>query len=963
MQGWGSVATRSLVVRCVSRHFTGVAPARLALATALCLSAGAVRADDVDITTSTNNGLVLDGFAGTTARVFSGVTVSNTTFNFNCPTPPPPGAMSLTAICATTKAWTLTNEGTIGSADFGDAVHFTAGGSVVNFGSIDAGADGFNGIWIVGGSSGSVDNKLDATIHGTFGAIVIGTSSNPTEGMVTNAGMITSDGQAIGIAGDGTVINLATGSIVGHGDANAVSMILGTSHVVTNSGLIQSNDFGFGTGVALDNGTVTNNVDGRILGAYNAIWANGSGATSVTNYGYLEASQAEFGGSAIQFDAGGSLTNYGTITAFTSSSTADDAGVSFTGAGSITNGGTIESTDGGLAISFNGSATHTLNLDTGSVLGGNVQGGGGTDNLVLMGSGTEDIGKFLDFETLTMQGSTWSLTGTGAFGSTTAEDGLLAVNGTLTSPTLVVNPGATLGGDGTIVGAVTVDGTVAPGNSVGTLSTGDIVFDAGSTYEVEVAATGAPPLSDLLAVTGTATINGGTVNVLTLDPHTAYSDGQSWVIIDTTGGVSGTGFDGVSDNSAFLEFSLSYDDPLNPFQVLLTLDQVADFQSVARTFNQRQAASGLQALDQTPGSDSLAVFNALSMLSPAEARAAFDMASGEIHASLQHTLLDISDLFVTTLGRRAGLAVAASGPGAPAVPLAYASYGETTFAAAADRLAAWVAPMGEAGHIDGDGNAAKLDHHTLGVAAGVDWAGRWLGGSAMVGLAAGYTHAESEVAARLSDADFDSAHAGLYAAWDNGRLELSGAAAYAFHAIDTKRGIVFPGVDRWAAAALDGNTVALRGEAAYRLPVERVTIAPLASAEYLRGWKNEATETGAGALDLTVAGEEIERFTTGLGLSLAHEWAVGPSLVSAEMRVLWEHAFGDDTPSQDVTLAGSPGAPFTVLGPERAEDWLGVGAGVGVAMSDVATLTARYNGAFSAAGGVHQGHLSLGYRF
>ncbi len=135
--------------------------------------------------------------------------------------------------------------------------------------------------------------------------------------MVTNAGMITSDGQVIGISGDGTVINFATGSIIGHDQHNAVSMILGTSHIVTNSGLIQSNDAGYGTGVALDNGTVTNNAGGRILGAYNAIWANGSGATSITNHGYLEASKAQSGGSAIQFDAGGSLTNDGTITAFT----------------------------------------------------------------------------------------------------------------------------------------------------------------------------------------------------------------------------------------------------------------------------------------------------------------------------------------------------------------------------------------------------------------------------------------------------------------------------------------------------------------------------------------------------------------------------------------------------------------------------------------------------------------------
>ena len=84
-----------------------------------------------------------------------------------------------------------------------------------------------------------------------------------------------------------------------------------------------------------------------------------------------------------------------------------------------------------------------------------MQGGTGTDNLVLMGTGTEAISKFLSFETLSMTGTDWTLTGTGAFTtSTTVGGGFLHVNGQLTSPTVTIN-GGTLGGTGTIVGAVT----------------------------------------------------------------------------------------------------------------------------------------------------------------------------------------------------------------------------------------------------------------------------------------------------------------------------------------------------------------------------------------------------------------------------------------------------------------------------------------------------------------------------
>ena len=172
----------------------GLAVCGLALAVGICQLNAPARAADVDITTDTNNGIVLDAFAGTTAKVFPGVTVSNTTFNFNC-------AGSLAAICATTHAWTLTNDGTIGPADFGTGVIFNAGGAIINSGSIS----GDNAITIEGGASASVDNKLGATISspGCCGGIVIGSSSG-IAGIVTNAGTITSASQAISLWGGGT---------------------------------------------------------------------------------------------------------------------------------------------------------------------------------------------------------------------------------------------------------------------------------------------------------------------------------------------------------------------------------------------------------------------------------------------------------------------------------------------------------------------------------------------------------------------------------------------------------------------------------------------------------------------------------------------------------------------------------------------------------------------------------------
>src|SRR3546814_18202305 len=99
-----------------------------------------------------------------------------------------------------------------------------------------------------------------------------------------------------------------------------------------------------------------------------------------------------------------------------------------------------------------------------------------------------------------------------------------------------------------------VPGTIAPGNSIGTLNVaGNIGFAAGSTYEVEVNAAGE---GDLIAASGAATIDGGSVKVLAgagdYRPQTDYT------ILTADGGVSGT-FTDVPPNPAFLDPHLPSD--------------------------------------------------------------------------------------------------------------------------------------------------------------------------------------------------------------------------------------------------------------------------------------------------------------------------------------------------------------------------------------------------------------------
>ncbi len=99
-----------------------------------------------------------------------------------------------------------------------------------------------------------------------------------------------------------------------------------------------------------------------------------------------------------------------------------------------------------------------------------------------------------------------ALTGENSYGGATAvSGGSLLVNGTHTGGDYTVTDGGTLGGEGEIHAGVTIGsgGMLAPGQSVGKLNiNGDLTFEAGSFFDVDLAKVDGIELADLVAMTG-----------------------------------------------------------------------------------------------------------------------------------------------------------------------------------------------------------------------------------------------------------------------------------------------------------------------------------------------------------------------------------------------------------------------------------------------------------------------------
>ena len=893
------------------------------------VTVAAAKADDVNINTNVTTGIDLNSFAGATVRIFPGISVSNSSV--------------ADTITATAQSWVLTNQGQIGNTTGNDAIQFSAGGIINNESGASISAQTGNAIRFVT-VAGAVVNR--GSIQGLGGS------------------------DAVSLNAGGSVTNELGGSVTAANTGNAVSISGGTTRTVTNSGLISNTGAGNATGILLQGAgatnVITNNATGQIVGGFNGIYASSTAVVTVNNAGSITSTR----GGAVQLDGGGTITNSGTI----GSTNSNGIAIRNTATAEIINSGTISGAANAIAFTGAGVAgTHTVRLRTGSVLGisgvgGNVIGGTGTDNLILEGTGTESIAKFTNFETLTMNGTDWTLTGSGTFStSTTVQAGTLRVNGQLTSPAVGVQSGGTLTGGGTVVGNVTNNSGGNVQIDSGTLAfNGNYIHQMGAFFTVGVT----PSSNGILAITGaghTATINGGTVRVMA--GVGSYALSTPYTILTTTGGRTGF-FTDVTSNFAFLDPSLTYD----PNNVYLTLIRNSiDFASVGITPNQISAGGGLAAL----GMANPIVASAL-LLTPEQARAAFDSVSGEIHPSLHSLMLDESSLVRDAILGRQRLDTV-QGPGATQAialanedesALAYAKRVRKTKAGpnwpikapspvVAPVYGAWVQGYGNWTRLNSDGNAATLRATNGGAIGGVDvtFNRNW-----RFGVATGGGRTDARVDARISSGTIDTFHLAAYGGGSVGDILFRTGAAYSHHDVSTARTVVFPGFADTATASYNASTSQVFGEAAYRLHAGWLNAEAFADLAYVRVRSDGFTESG-GPAALTVAQADTSATFTTLGLrAQAPIPALGPWATTVRGSLGWQHAYDNVTPVSLMSFAASP-APFAIAGTPIATDALLVEAGLDALVHRNTVVALLYTGRIAADAGAHAVRANVALKF
>ncbi|MCW5626656.1 MAG: autotransporter domain-containing protein, partial [Burkholderiales bacterium] len=826
---------------------------------------------------------------------------------------------------------TLTNSSTItdstGAKD--PAVRSTGPAdiaSIVNNGTIKG--DGNSAIAIGGdgiGGSGFIDADADLLSFTNNGTVTAGSTSWASAlkvggdiGTFVNSGKMSADRfNTIFIYGNtGTFRNEASGRITG--DADTTVTLGGTVGEFVNNGKITQTSTFDDEAVWARNLVTKFSNGGTISGKLIAVRLAG-GVGAATNTGTISAAMSN--GTAFNvWTQSGSFINEGTIEGqfglyFQDSATA----------ATVTNRGTIRGGAGGAAITLTNS-NDSLTLVTGSTTEGVVDGRGGTDTLKLAGSGSGvfaidqlgDTGNFRHLELFEKTGSgTWRFTGDNAAAlAWTVAAGRVRVDGDIRNTWFELN-GGTLSGNGR-VGTVDVNAgaKVAPGNSVGTLTTGDLTFAAGSVYEVEIEGGAA----DLIEVMGTAILDGATVN---LKGGSAGCSAATYEILTATNPIT-TAFAGLTGTAGA---TLSYGS--NSVSIDFAGSGGRTFTGFTDTHNQAAVAAALDAM----GCNGQPYAAQLNALTDAQVPAAMDALSGEGHASIAAALLENSNHVAGAIGDRLEQAFS-SVEGVE--PNGFAGGPTLLDPGVIDGLSIWGQSYGGLTARSGDGNASPTQSSAMGLVFGADgrvsedWRLGLMGGFGVTAIDAGRT--------RGTSAD---ATVGAYAGGQIGIVEVKAGAAYTRHFIETSRSIVFPGVDDTMRASYQAGTAQAFLEVSTDVEAGPVTLTPFARIAGVNHATDAFTETGGEGRLRTRASVANALFVT-LGLGAEHQFVLNDTmLVTARGSIGWRHAFADQVRVSNSFVGGGP---FTVASAGIAPDVAVVSAGVSIDVSQNVSLDLGYEG-------------------
>lgn len=842
---------------------------------------------------------------------------------------------------------------TLGSGSFLDSLLTVTGGAGGMISANNDGGPGVGGMAIEGNATGGIGGAAGVSL----GAVTLSGSSFAAVGGV-GGGLLVFNSSSLGYGISGSII-LGNGGSAGAtlGSATitdsplfSISGGAGGSATVNNSGAIGISN-GISGGEVAGNGgaaglslgsatasgslaTVSGGVGGSLMinnsagtGIYNNTTGGNGGAAGVSM------GSASLSGSSwtVSGGAGGNIavTNIGGYSGISGNATAGNGG----NAGVFISNLTMDA--GSSLIAMGGAAGSVVSSGTSAIVGTITNG--------TAGSAFVTLGSLNGSGTVSLWGAAATLqVGKGDFTGLLAGDETVVVSGPGTlflngvnnysGPTSIA-ASAVVYESGTLPGAMSNNGTLAPGNgSAGTLTVGNYTQAAGATLAIGVA----PSQSTALSVQGTANLAGA----LTVTASGNFGVKYSYEILTTANPLT-TRFASYGYSvPAYLNYTLNYG--ANDVELTLTRNNT-DFGAWAQNGNEQAVASALNSAVTSASGDLLNKMNALYTQSSGQA-GMLEQLGGVVYTALPNLAVETAQFQTGRLiDRLEGHGLASSTPNMAWNPGPYAD------AAASDADSPlkpveskgyWLEQTDSFGSLSGNSEVSAFNQASYGLMGGYESTG---GDGLVSGFAAGYLHTNLNSQGADGTAGVDNWQGDIYGKYRIEALDLAVVLGYGFNQYQVSRSI---GTGIQAAGAFTGNQISANLQLAQHLTVEDLNPEILAGAQYTFVETAAFTERNADSYDLSVPEANTYSLRPYLGLGVEPKVKAGSVELEPVVKVTAAQEMLTQSAQQEITLAGAAQSPFTINGVTPETTVIGAEAGLGLKLDKHLKLYAAYDGYF-----------------
>lgn len=477
--------------------------------------------------------------------------------------------------------------------------------------------------------------------------------------------------------------------------------------------------------------------------------------------------------------------------------------------------------------------TNTLALGTigSSTFNGNFSGAAGS-SVIQQGTGTLTLG---------------GVSPTNICGTYTCLQGETKLIGSLSVISqMQIDQGAILSGTGTLVGSLQLDGTISPGNSIGTFTIqGDATFSSTSTTEIEFS----PTENDEIIITGELTIEPGASLLLHPDPG-VYEFPIRRTIVDAASFAANYQYTNIINTFPLVKTSVIYD--LSNADIILLLRL---FRDVFPSGNLGQVAKCFDGFVQNPCGNMIYIVDVVASIPSMDGAAdALNQLQPSLFTSL--SVAQENNFFYVRDGIYAHLYDQRKGCQENSTPQ--------------KAVGLWVAGLGGFSSQSNEYREPGYKAYSPGALVGAD---ANIGETGVLGGCAGYIYTDFQWHNSRGDADIQNIYGNIYGRWNpfSGYIQSNLSCGYGIY--DVKRYLLFgplDAIDTALKSHFQGWEGAVNLGGGWIYTADNIQFIPFANLDYMVIYQPHFQESGDSDLALSLERHFADLFTAEAGLDFKY---------------------------------------------------------------------------------------------